>query len=521
MAAFDVEITDLRGFILATTRADRDGMAPDDGDPVVFRDFSDLEVSVPLSDTREARVTFDIYSDAAQFLWYDGIEDDEENVYRIGALGRMVRIYLRTLDQPVFWGVIVLARWNAQSARVEVTAQDQSFRLKKHFARYGDVVVGDSGDLTPPQSPTDYTTIRALVEAAENTPAQSNYPPLGIDIASGTNDGLDAPWVIAVDASAGTFTLTFDGYMTSAIAYNASGATLQSALEALFSIGVGDIIVDKPEAGLWTVTFTYATTVPMTGNGGALTGDLAVGRSTIGIERGRNIWDVMVEIRESRYGPDIELDPRDDLGVAGTDDDGGTWPYYCVLNTWSKQQVDRTGTLTFKYVEDADDNNLEDFDWEPSGDVVRNQVTMVTQGTESTPGLRVFGHDLDSWTDLGIFVDWQNPEGGNAGNATRRALQDLAHDTILAYSRPPNFFTLHVRPEDADDFDGMPRYITDYGVGDLVSVECQKGWMQLETQGRIIKVTLHQLDQAGNVRTEIECVPSVTSDGSVTTGDDD
>lgn len=40
----------------------------------------------------------------------------------------------------------------------------------------------------------------------------------------------------------GTFTLTFDGQTTSAIAYNASAATVQTALEALSTIGTGNVL---------------------------------------------------------------------------------------------------------------------------------------------------------------------------------------------------------------------------------------------------------------------------------------
>lgn len=41
--------------------------------------------------------------------------------------------------------------------------------------------------------------------------------------------------------SGGTFTLTFDGQTTSAISYNGSAASVQSALEALSNISVGDV----------------------------------------------------------------------------------------------------------------------------------------------------------------------------------------------------------------------------------------------------------------------------------------
>jgi hypothetical protein len=86
----------------------------------------------------------------------------------------------------------------------------------------------------------------------------------------------DEVQALVVDATGGTFTLTFSGQTTSAIAYNASAATLQTALEALSNIGVGDVTVAKPSAGNWTITFGGAladtNVAQMTTNAGSLTG---------------------------------------------------------------------------------------------------------------------------------------------------------------------------------------------------------------------------------------------------------
>lgn len=76
----------------------------------------------------------------------------------------------------------------------------------------------------------------------------------------------------------GTFTLTYDGQTTSTIAYNASNATIISALEALSNIGVGDVDVTGAAlpAGTKTVEFKgalAATNVPqMTSDASSLGG---------------------------------------------------------------------------------------------------------------------------------------------------------------------------------------------------------------------------------------------------------
>lgn len=77
-------------------------------------------------------------------------------------------------------------------------------------------------------------------------------------------------------ATGGAFTLTYSGQTTSTIAYNASAATVQAALEALSNIGAGDVTVTGSAAGPWTVEFTGAldqTDVAlMTSNAASVTG---------------------------------------------------------------------------------------------------------------------------------------------------------------------------------------------------------------------------------------------------------
>ena len=60
----------------------------------------------------------------------------------------------------------------------------------------------------------------------------------------------------------GTFTLTYNGQTTAAIAYNATAAQVQSALEALNNIAPGDVVVTKLQntssAQEWRLAFQGA-----------------------------------------------------------------------------------------------------------------------------------------------------------------------------------------------------------------------------------------------------------------------
>jgi len=81
---------------------------------------------------------------------------------------------------------------------------------------------------------------------------------------------------LTVDATGGTFTLTFDGQTTAAIAEAATAAVLLAALNAISNINPGDVTVTGSAGGPWTITFAgryLGLDVPaMTTGAGSLTG---------------------------------------------------------------------------------------------------------------------------------------------------------------------------------------------------------------------------------------------------------
>jgi hypothetical protein len=82
--------------------------------------------------------------------------------------------------------------------------------------------------------------------------------PPAVVAGAGTNEVQKV--TITGSPTGGSFTLTFSGQTTSAIAYNATAATVQTALQALSSIGSGNATVTGgPGPGTaWTVTFVGA-----------------------------------------------------------------------------------------------------------------------------------------------------------------------------------------------------------------------------------------------------------------------
>jgi hypothetical protein len=90
--------------------------------------------------------------------------------------------------------------------------------------------------------------------------------------------GLNERQLVTLGASpaGGTFTLTYAGSTTTGVAWNATAGTLQAALEALASIGSGNVSVTLIATSQWRVEFIGTlgskNVNPMTGSGASLSG---------------------------------------------------------------------------------------------------------------------------------------------------------------------------------------------------------------------------------------------------------
>lgn len=145
----------------------------------------------------------------------------------------------------------------------------------------------------------------SLFTAAEHYPngyIKSGYP-LGKVTATGLfgpyqGDSSDEVQTLTVGGSGLTsFTLTFGGQTTGAIAAAATAATVQAALEALSTIGAGNVAVTGSAGGPWTVTFkgtlantnvAQLTTTPTGGTGTVTAATTTAGGADVGSD-GREI----------------------------------------------------------------------------------------------------------------------------------------------------------------------------------------------------------------------------------------
>jgi RHS repeat-associated protein len=98
--------------------------------------------------------------------------------------------------------------------------------------------------------------------------------------------------VITGSPTGGVFNLNFGGQITLHMAYNVSAATMQANLQALSTIGSGNVLVSGPAGGPWQVRFSGALAgMPepeLGGNGSAITGGtLVIGTTSQGGDTGR------------------------------------------------------------------------------------------------------------------------------------------------------------------------------------------------------------------------------------------
>lgn len=99
----------------------------------------------------------------------------------------------------------------------------------------------------------------------------------------------------------GTFTLTYNGQTTAAIAFNAAAAAVDTALEAISTIDVGDVSVTGADGGPYRVEFTgnlkELPIVLMTADGALLTGGVSPGVVVESIRAGQAPEDISADDR--------------------------------------------------------------------------------------------------------------------------------------------------------------------------------------------------------------------------------
>lgn len=177
---FQVQITDLYGNVLTWTNEFGATQA-------WIEQYTALSVSLAVSDDRTASVTLSLYHPAVALL----IKVNEAGD-RIATLARMIRIKYR--GTTIFWGLVVTPKISTEKAQIEINCQGPTYKLRHRQLNLGDDIVSPDDPSAPRvQNPSDWSTMKAIVEAAYDTPGQYalNIPDIGVLVENVS--GVDAP----------------------------------------------------------------------------------------------------------------------------------------------------------------------------------------------------------------------------------------------------------------------------------------------------------------------------------------
>lgn len=207
-----------------------------------------------------------------------------------------------------------------------------------------------------------------LHDDATLVPVGARFRTEGINtIRTVTASNNSMQWLVTVDASSGNFTVTFEGQTTASIAENAAASAVQSALEALSNVAVGELLVTGSSGGPYTITAagTLANTsgLVLTVNNVDLSGGAGTVTRNV-VQDGTDTWEVT-------FTPAIAT------GSVPANDDDITWLPQRVVMKVGSGNIEWTETDTKIFdtdrglldgVRDADETPMEVsasfvFDW--------------------------------------------------------------------------------------------------------------------------------------------------------------
>lgn len=169
----------------------------------------------------------------------------------IGGAPAKAQIDFIAFPSDVETGQTVSFTIGVKTLAVPLTAATQSLIIAEVVAAWNASVIPEFAEITASVGVDSLGTMNLTADTAGQ--------PFAVTVAIGTgNNEIQVVTLGGTTATGGTFTLTYAGQTTGAIAYNASAATVEAALEALSNIGAGDVTVTGSAGGPYTVEFTGA-----------------------------------------------------------------------------------------------------------------------------------------------------------------------------------------------------------------------------------------------------------------------
>jgi hypothetical protein len=225
------------------------------------------------------------------------------------------------------------------------------------------------------------------------------------------------------------------------------------------------------------------------------------------VQRGSNVFESLQNVAalildDFGDGLDFRFRPvdRDHFGVDADPPPGA----FCELDTANRIGADHSDTVIFEH--GAGTDTAANIVHEPQGDLVRNWFAVVIPGGEKyrgDPNAKAVMQNNASQEDYGVMQGWESSGQKGDSNAD---LENKAKAWVDAYHLPPDFFTVTPRPAGSPN---VPQYGSDYRVGDTIRARARTGQRSIDLVGRIMTCTIQSVDQAGNVRVDLACVPSI------------
>jgi hypothetical protein len=214
-------------------------------------------------------------------------------------------------------------------------------------------------------------------------------------------------------------------------------------------------------------------------------------------KRGESVFSVVQAMSEVADGPDWELVPIDsnydpfDAYVPGA---------MAALRAREEISRERQEVVIFHF--GFGRMNLSNFIYEPDGNTVRNRF--VVEGPRGKLAVAGWNEGLER---DGIMEGWETAQGKDLDQSDR---EFFAHEQVRAYGNPLPTFT--IEPVWDQGLMGSSlatpwRWPSGYRVGDRIRAVAKLGEFEEDLEGRVTKVTLSQLNQAENVRAQVECIP--------------
>ncbi|QDV21429.1 hypothetical protein Pan153_61170 [Gimesia panareensis] len=171
----------------------------------------------------------------------------------IGGAPAKAKVETVSIPTDVEAGQIVSFTIGNKTLEVTLTGTTQAAVVSELVAAWNASTEPEFAEITASEGVDSNGDADGTIDLTSDTAGK----PFAVTVAIGSgNNEKQVVTLGGTAATGGTFTLTFNSETTTTIAYNASAATVQSALEGLASYSSGDFTVTGDAGGPWTVEFT-------------------------------------------------------------------------------------------------------------------------------------------------------------------------------------------------------------------------------------------------------------------------